>query len=80
MNAHPDSATFAKANVQVIPIKERVILALDVATVDEAEKIVEEVESLVSFFKIGLQLTGGETPVFGRSSNGGFGLGRSKMD
>ncbi len=24
MNAHPDSATFAKANVQEIPIKERV--------------------------------------------------------
>lgn len=39
MNAHPDSATFAKANVQEIPIKDRVILALDVPTVDEAEKM-----------------------------------------
>ena len=39
MNAHPDSATFAKANVQEIPIKDRVIFALDVPTVDEAEKM-----------------------------------------
>ena len=56
MNAHPDSAVFEKANTQRIPTAERVILALDVPTVEEAEAIVQEVESQVSFFKIGLQL------------------------
>jgi orotidine-5'-phosphate decarboxylase len=56
MNAHPDSAAFADATARSIPIKERVILALDVPTVDEAEAIVAELGSLVSFFKIGLQL------------------------
>jgi len=56
MNAHPDSAAFAEASVKHIPLKERVILALDVPTVDEAEAIVNEVGSHVSFFKIGLQL------------------------
>ncbi|WP_257167569.1 orotidine-5'-phosphate decarboxylase [Bradyrhizobium sp. SRS-191] len=56
MNAHPDSAAFAKAAVQGIPLQDRVILALDVPTVQEAELIVSEVGSHVSFFKIGLQL------------------------
>jgi len=40
MNAHPDSATFAKANVQEIPIKDRVILALDVPTVVCTENLI----------------------------------------
>jgi orotidine-5'-phosphate decarboxylase len=56
MNAHPDSAAFAKASAQSIPLADRVILALDVPTVGEAQTIVDEVGSLVSFFKIGLQL------------------------
>ncbi len=36
--------------------KERIILALDVDTVEEAEKLVVELKDYVGFFKIGLQL------------------------
>lgn len=39
-----------------IPIRERLIVALDVETVKEAEKIVEELGSLVTIYKIGMQL------------------------
>ena len=61
MNAHPDSATFTDASPmalvsKAIPFSDRVILALDVPTVEEARSIVREVSGLVSFFKIGLQL------------------------
>jgi len=57
MNAHPDSAAFSNASsIPNIPISDRVILALDVPTVPDAEAIVREVGSQISFFKIGLQL------------------------
>ncbi len=36
--------------------KERIILALDVDTVEEAEKLVIELKDYVGFFKVGLQL------------------------
>ncbi|MDO5437378.1 MAG: orotidine-5'-phosphate decarboxylase [bacterium] len=36
--------------------KERIILALDVDTVEEAEKLVLELKDYVGFFKVGLQL------------------------
>jgi orotidine-5'-phosphate decarboxylase len=39
-----------------IPLRERVIVALDVETVKEAEKIVEELDSLITIYKIGMQL------------------------
>ncbi len=37
-------------------VKERIILALDVDTVEEAEKLVVELKDYVGFFKVGLQL------------------------
>lgn len=36
--------------------KERIILALDVDTVEEAEKLIVELKDYVGFFKVGLQL------------------------
>jgi orotidine-5'-phosphate decarboxylase len=39
-----------------IPLEERVIVALDVPTLDEARAVVEELDGVLSFFKIGLQL------------------------
>ena len=36
--------------------KERIILALDVDTIEEAEKLVAELKDYVGFFKVGLQL------------------------
>jgi orotidine-5'-phosphate decarboxylase len=56
MNAHPDSAAFSLPSPPEIPESERVILALDVPTVEDAKAIVSQVGSLVTFFKIGLQL------------------------
>jgi orotidine-5'-phosphate decarboxylase len=38
------------------PPEERLILALDVPSHDEALRVVEELEGLVSFFKVGLEL------------------------
>ena len=39
-----------------IPLEDRVIVALDVPTLDEARAVVEELDGVVSFFKVGLQL------------------------
>ncbi len=39
-----------------IPLKERIIVALDVDTPEQAKDIVKKCESHVSFFKVGLQL------------------------
>ena len=36
--------------------RERIILALDVDTMDEAQKLVEELKDYVGYFKVGLQL------------------------
>ena len=36
--------------------KERIILALDVDTMEEAEKLVQELKDYVGYFKVGLQL------------------------
>jgi len=49
-------AVFSATRRQQIPLTDRVILALDVETVQEAEQVVQEVGSLVTFYKIGLQL------------------------
>lgn len=45
-----------------IPPAERLILALDVPTAEDAKELVRRVEGIVSFFKVGfvLQLAGGE--------------------
>ena len=39
-----------------IPVQDRLILALDVPTADEARELVEDLGSSVSFYKIGLEL------------------------
>jgi orotidine-5'-phosphate decarboxylase len=39
-----------------IPIEERIILALDVPSVDEAKELVRRTESRLRFYKVGLQL------------------------
>jgi orotidine-5'-phosphate decarboxylase len=42
--------------MNIIPLEERLIVALDVPTVEEAKKLVKNLEGVVSFFKIGLAL------------------------
>ncbi len=39
-----------------IPLNERIILALDVETADQAKELVRKTESQISFYKVGLQL------------------------
>ncbi len=39
-----------------IPIEKRIILALDVPTVDEAKKVVKRLEKHIRFYKVGMQL------------------------
>jgi len=43
-------------NNTAIPLKERIIVALDVETPEQAKEIVKKCESRISFFKVGLQL------------------------
>ncbi len=43
-------------NNTTIPLKERIIVALDVETPEQAKALVKKCESQVSFFKVGLQL------------------------
>ncbi len=44
------------ANESVISAEERLIVALDVSTITEADRLVESLDGIVSFFKIGLWL------------------------
>ncbi len=44
------------SNKKIIPAQERLILALDVESVEKAKKIVSELGSTVNFYKLGLQL------------------------
>jgi orotidine-5'-phosphate decarboxylase len=52
------AATMSHANDEQarIPLKDRLIVALDVPTVEQAEKIVATLGDAVSFYKVGLQL------------------------
>ncbi|MBW2013373.1 MAG: orotidine 5'-phosphate decarboxylase, partial [Deltaproteobacteria bacterium] len=43
-------------NRKNIPLKDRIIFALDVDSLEEAEKWVEKLGSHINFFKVGLQL------------------------
>jgi len=56
MSPHLEAVAFSTTHSREIALADRVILALDVETVPEAEKVVQEVGSLVTFYKIGLQL------------------------
>lgn len=42
--------------IQPIQASERLIVALDVPSIEEARKLVEQLDGLVSFFKVGLRL------------------------
>jgi orotidine-5'-phosphate decarboxylase len=42
--------------MKTIPARERLIVALDVPTVEDATRFVQDLDGLVSFFKIGLEL------------------------
>jgi orotidine-5'-phosphate decarboxylase len=42
--------------MRIIPVQERLIVALDVPTIDEARSLIRSLNGVVSFFKIGLQL------------------------
>ena len=37
-------------------VKEKIVLALDVDTIDEAKKLINELKDYVGVFKVGLQL------------------------
>jgi orotidine-5'-phosphate decarboxylase len=55
-----------------IPAKDRLIIALDVETADEARRVVAETAQFAGAFKIGLQLFASEGPRFvGELSNAG---------
>jgi orotidine-5'-phosphate decarboxylase len=41
---------------KIIPLQERIIVALDVDSPDLAKDVVKKCESHISFFKVGLQL------------------------
>jgi orotidine-5'-phosphate decarboxylase len=41
---------------KAIPVRERLIFALDVSTVDEAKKLVEQLGDSVQFYKLGLEI------------------------
>lgn len=70
MNPQLEAVAFSAKREQGIPLTDRVILALDVETVEQAEAIVSEVGSAVNFFKIGLQL----------QYNGGIAYARKLID
>ncbi len=51
-----------------IPLKERIIFALDVDSAEQGKKLVKRLESHIHFYKVGLQLfLAGWFPVMNRS-------------
>ncbi len=54
--------TTAVSSEKVISAKERIIVALDVSSADEARSIVDELHGEVGAFKVGLQLFSAEGP------------------
>lgn len=56
MNVHQHLAAFSVSPGSEISSRDRLIVALDVESVQQAEAIVEELGESVSFYKIGLQL------------------------
>ena len=53
---NPFDVKYERNNSQIIKPKERIIVALDVETSDQARKIIDEISDDVGAFKIGLQL------------------------
>jgi orotidine-5'-phosphate decarboxylase len=56
MLAQPSVAARTVQRIELIPLQERLIVALDVPTVEKAKAIVEELGDSVQFYKIGMQL------------------------
>src|SRR4051812_4539333 len=72
----PDGAQFSAPRVKrdLPPLmKDRLIVALDVLTVQEAKNIVAELDGVVSFFKIGFRLyiTEGVDELYSLTTSGG---------
>src|SRR5689334_22251156 len=55
---HPEAGDPFFLSTKTIPPEERLILALDVPTVDEAKRLVETLDDAVQFYKVGLELLG----------------------
>jgi len=62
----------SRARPEELSAKERLIVALDFSTAEEAQKIVDKLGDTVSFYKIGLQLqlAPGVRPLFNRLTRG----------
>jgi orotidine-5'-phosphate decarboxylase len=58
---HPETGSARLLSTNTIPPEDRLILALDVPSVDEAKRLVERLDDAVQFYKVGLELfaTGG---------------------
>ena len=50
------NALATNSHIDSIPLAERLIVALDVPTIDEARAVVQTLGDTVCFYKIGLQL------------------------
>src|SRR5205085_10540413 len=55
---HPETGDPFFLSTKTIPPEERLILALDVPSVEEAERLVERLDDAVQFCKVGLELLG----------------------
>jgi orotidine-5'-phosphate decarboxylase len=55
---HPETGDPYFLSTNPIPPEERLILALDVPTIDEAKRLVEMLDDAVQFYKVGLELLG----------------------
>jgi hypothetical protein len=68
---HPETGDPYFLSTRTIPPEERLILALDVSSVEAARALVERLDDAVQFYKVGLELLG-----TGSSSNGWSGAAR----
>src|SRR4029077_21083920 len=55
---HPETGDPYFLSTKTIPPEERLILALDVPSVEEAKRLVEHLDEAVQFYKVGLELLG----------------------
>jgi orotidine-5'-phosphate decarboxylase len=55
---HPETGDPFFLSTKTIPPEERLILALDVPSVEEAKRLVERLDDAVQFYKVGLELLG----------------------
>jgi orotidine-5'-phosphate decarboxylase len=55
---HPETGDPYFLSTKTIPPEERLILALDVPSVEEARELVERLDDAVQFYKVGLELLG----------------------